>query len=212
MLSVLSTTGMYPQGESLWDHVSPRTRSLLTGFCAENGLDAEMLSRFKPWAASATISMLLVKAAGMKPELGIDQHFLEQARGSKRVDQLETVEQQVRMLQQIPVREEEQSLAESIANPGQSKQFLSKMKAAWLDGDAAAIDLLLSTELKSSQALQKVMFGDRNSRMAAAVERYLKGNEPCFVVVGAGHLVGKDGVVSLLRHKGFTVQQVLAAN
>lgn len=86
------------------------------------------------------------------------------------------------------------------------------MKAAWLKGDAAAIEALLSEEFRDAPETRRLLLDDRNVRMAAAVERYLQGSEPCFVVVGAGHLVGKGGIVSRLIEKGFSVKRVAPAN
>ena len=46
--------------------------------------------------------------------------------------------------------------------------------------------------------------------MADAVAGCLKNSEQCFMVVGAAHLVGQNGVVRLLEKKGYKVEQVLA--
>jgi uncharacterized protein YbaP (TraB family) len=48
--------------------------------------------------------------------------------------------------------------------------------------------------------------------MADAADHCLKNNERCFIVVGAGHLVGKDGVVRLLQARGFKVEQLSTSN
>ena len=47
--------------------------------------------------------------------------------------------------------------------------------------------------------------------MADIVDGWLGQGEPVFVVVGAGHLVGPDGLVALLRAKGYDVTQVGAS-
>ena len=44
--------------------------------------------------------------------------------------------------------------------------------------------------------------------MADAAEQFLKGKEPAFLVVGAAHLVGKDGVAAILAQRGYKVEQV----
>jgi uncharacterized protein YbaP (TraB family) len=52
------------------------------------------------------------------------------------------------------------------------------------------------------------MLQDRNVRMADATEQFLKGKERAFVVVGAAHMVGPDGVVRILEKRGYKVEQV----
>ena len=211
MAGALMSTGMYPPSDSLWNHVSERTRSLLPGFAAERGLNAEMLARFKPWAASLVLSAKMLESAGMRTELGIDVHFLDQARGSKRIEELETAEEQIQAFSGVPERELARSIEKAVTDPGHTDHVLHTMRTAWLNGDAAGIEGILTEDARESPETQKRLIDDRNVRMAAAAERYLHGSEPCFVVVGAGHLVGKGGVVSRLAAKGFSVKQVKPA-
>ncbi len=44
--------------------------------------------------------------------------------------------------------------------------------------------------------------------MASKIEGYLKTEEHYFVVVGAAHLVGKDGIIEILKKKGYLVEQL----
>jgi uncharacterized protein YbaP (TraB family) len=212
VLNLMATSAMYPPGDTLWNHVSERTRSHFPAFAAGLGLNAEMLARMKPWAVSFMLAGPTMQAAGMRPDLGIDMHFLGKARGVKRVEELETAQQQIRAFLDVPEREHAQALEEAVTEPERGRQILRTMKAAWLKGDAAAIEALLSEEFRDAPETRRLLLDDRNVRMAAAVERYLQGSEPCFVVVGAGHLVGKGGIVSRLIEKGFSVKRVAPAN
>jgi uncharacterized protein YbaP (TraB family) len=54
----------------------------------------------------------------------------------------------------------------------------------------------------------KAMVEDRNQHMADVAEKFLKGKEQAFVVVGAGHMVGPGGMVRLLEKRGYKVEQV----
>ncbi len=210
-MSLIASSGTYPFGDSLWNHVSERTRSLLPGFAERYGMNAEMLARMKPWAVDLMLSVQMMQAAGMRPDLGIDKHFLESASG-KRVEAIETAEEQLRALTAAPEREQLRALEETVANPEHAQQILQTMKAAWIKGDAATIEALASDEFKNSPVTKKRLLDDRNVGMTAAVEHYLKGGEPCFVVVGAAHLVGSGGIVSRLAASGYKVQRVTSAN
>lgn len=48
--------------------------------------------------------------------------------------------------------------------------------------------------------------------LAEVAANYLKGMDPCFIVLGAAHLVGKDGVARLLQKMGYKVEQVIASS
>jgi len=210
-MGLISASGTYPPGDTLWNHVSERTRSLLPAFAAQHGLPAEMLARFKPWAVDLILSSQMMQAAGMRPDLGIDLHFMGEA-GGKRVEALETADEQVRALAGAPEREHALALEETVTDPEHAERALRTMKAAWLAGDAAALEALVAEEFRNAPETRKRLLEDRNVSMAAAMEHYLKGHETCFVVVGTGHLIGKGGVVSRLIAKGFAVKRVAPAN
>jgi uncharacterized protein YbaP (TraB family) len=148
----------------------------------------------------------------MTPALGIDQHFLNLAKDAMRVEQLETAEMQLRLLADIPESEQEQYLAATLKSAALSQQLIQEFKSVWMSGDADRLDALVSSAWDGSSGLQNKMFAGRNPHMADAAEQCLKNNERCFVVVGAGHLVGNQGVVRLLQERGFKVEQLFSAN
>ena len=204
--------GMYPLNDSLWNHISQETKTLVTQFCSDNGMPAEFFARFKPWLAAVMASMLPMQASGMTPEMGIDQHFLNLARNRMRVEQLETAEWQLRLMADIPEAKQEQYLAATLKNSSAGQQLVRELKAAWIAGDAGRLDALVSGNWQGASGLQKRIFSDRNPHMADAAEQCLKNSERCFIVIGAGHLVGQEGVVQLLRKRGFKVEQLSSAN
>jgi uncharacterized protein YbaP (TraB family) len=53
-----------------------------------------------------------------------------------------------------------------------------------------------------------MMVSDRNKSWIPKIEQLLAGKEDALVVVGAAHLVGKDGVVSLLAARGYAIEQM----
>jgi uncharacterized protein YbaP (TraB family) len=210
MQALVLASGFYPPGDSLWNHVSPHTRKLIAGFCADNNLVPEVFARMKPWMAMITISVRAAQKSGMEADLGIDKHFLDRANGM-RVEQLESAEWQMQLLASIPDSEQERYLAANIQSPGTEEGRMAEMKAAWVRGDGDRLDTLISAEMRDAAEVGKRLFADRHPHMAEVVERHLKSSEPAFVVVGAGHLVGKDGVIRQLQREGFKVEQVFSS-
>jgi len=82
------------------------------------------------------------------------------------------------------------------------------METAWKQGDAKKLDALISETFKEPVKLQRKRREDRNPKMAEAVERLLKDSESGFMAVGAAHLVGKKGIVEILKKKGLEVKQI----
>ena len=82
---------------------------------------------------------------------------------------------------------------------------------AWTAGDSEALNrLLLEDDIARDPKFRDVytaLFDDRNITMTEKISAYLRGSGSYFVVVGAGHLVGKEGIIALLRRRGFEVKQ-----
>jgi uncharacterized protein YbaP (TraB family) len=109
----------------------------------------------------------------------------------------------------MPVKLQVDNLRQTLDELDQAATMLRSALAAWRRGDGPAIDeLMLAPFRKQYPALYKRLFVDRNRRMAKEVERLLAGKGTAFVVVGAGHLVGKDSVIRMLTTRARTPRQL----
>ena len=54
---------------------------------------------------------------------------------------------------------------------------------------------------------QDILLNDRNKNWVVQLKTIMK-SEVVFVAVGAGHLVGKEGLISLLRKEGYTIKPI----
>ncbi|HUI76280.1 MAG TPA: TraB/GumN family protein [Bryobacteraceae bacterium] len=206
---LMAANGLYPREDSLWNHISPGTRQLVAGFCQERGMDAEVFARMKPWLAAIATTLMPASAMPQNLAPGIDKYFLDEAGDRMRIEPLESAEYQFRLLSGLPEVQQERSLRNAVKNAGQSAEDFQKLQSLWLEGDAAGLSSYLSTSMRDDPEYQKRVFADRNPRMADRAEQCLKSRDRCFVVVGAGHMVGKDGVVRLLENRGYKVEQLL---
>ncbi len=190
-LELAQERGMYSDGDSLSRHLSKQTSDALDNFCGKYGMPREGLETFKPWFVAMTVTVLAVEQGGESHELGIDKHFMNEVRPPQQIDELESAEFQLSVLSSASEQEQEELLASTLN----------------LSGDADKLERILEEE-STPKSFYKRLVEDRNLSMAAHVEDYLKGREQCFVVVGAGHLVGSKGIVKLLEGKGYHVERV----
>jgi hypothetical protein len=209
--ALLVANGMYPPEDSLWNHIGADTKNLLVHFCETRGLNPEAFARFKPWYAAETTAMVALQMAKQDFATGLDRYFLEQAAQGMRVEQIESPEYQFRVLANMPEAEQERSLRSALKNVGQSGEDFNELQTFWLNGDAQKLDAFQSSLFQDDPEYAKRVYTDRNPRMADRVEQCLKVGERCFVVVGAGHMVGNEGVVHLLQQRGYKVEQVFAS-
>lgn len=67
---------------------------------------------------------------------------------------------------------------------------------------------IATDEKYTSKETKKVMLDDRNSNWVKNMPELMQ-KESVFFVVGAGHLAGDLGLISLLRKAGYTVKPML---
>ena len=84
---------------------------------------------------------------------------------------------------------------------------LGDLLKAWQTGDAAKLEKLLNEAKEEAPAIYKRLVTDRNRTWLPKLEELARGKENAIVIVGAGHLVGTNGVVELLKRKGYRVTQ-----
>ncbi|HMJ87724.1 MAG TPA: TraB/GumN family protein, partial [Vicinamibacterales bacterium] len=79
---------------------------------------------------------------------------------------------------------------------------------AWKAGDAPTVERIVLSALRQEPQLYQRLLVDRNKAWVPKLEALFARKGRTFVVVGAAHLVGPDGLISLLRAKGYTVEQM----
>ena len=202
--------GTYTNGDNLWKHLKPETTAKVKKFVSANGMTEDFVGNFKPWLAAVMVPMIPMLKAGAQNDLGIDKHFLDLSTGKKKIEQLETADFQFKLLSSIPDNLADTYVDYSIGEVSNEKTEDLKLEKLWLSGDADALDKVMSVHPKELDGIMRALLQDRNPHMADVAEKYLKGGGPCFFVVGAAHLVGKDGVVAILQKRGYTVTQMSA--
>jgi uncharacterized protein YbaP (TraB family) len=202
--------GMLPPNQRLSERLDPETAKLLGPAAERVGLPLAGLERMRPWVVAVTLSVMELQRAGYQAGLGVDRVFLDRARGAKEILELETAEGQLRMLAGLPEPLQDAMLREQLSRSEQFTQGLERIIAAWKAGDAEAMAALVFRD-EADPVLRPVyekLFYERNVRMAQALGGMLAQPRTWFVVVGAGHVVGPEGVVALLEKQGHRVRQL----
>jgi uncharacterized protein YbaP (TraB family) len=78
----------------------------------------------------------------------------------------------------------------------------------YLKGDIYKLDELMRTSLGTDG--YKELITDRNKMMTTKIDSIIKSGTTLYTAVGAGHLAGSQGIINLLRNKGYTMRKVLA--
>ena len=200
--------GMLPSEQSLDKLVSPATFAAVTKRFDDIGMPIEPIKRFKPWLAALTLMAIEWQKAGFDANLGLDKHFYDRAKADgKSIEGLETVEYQVSRFDEMSSELQDRLLAETLKGLDTEQANMTKLVESWRAGDAPAIERIVLKDLKQEPQLYQRLLVERNRNWLPKLEALFARKGRAFVVVGAAHLVGGDGLVAMLKAKGYTVEQ-----
>jgi uncharacterized protein YbaP (TraB family) len=169
----------------------------------------DMLSKTEPWYAAMTIEIMLLDRIGFNPMLGIEMYMMSKAQGDgKRVDGFETVEEQIQFLDSMSIQAQRDMLISTLTEGVKLGEMMDELINAWRHGDVAHLESGMLVDLQKHEELNKALVTDRNNRWAERIETLLDDDEDYLIVVGALHLIGRDGVPKQLERSGYHVQQL----
>jgi uncharacterized protein YbaP (TraB family) len=202
--------GTYHNGDTIRSHVNQETFAQLAKFCTELNIPINSVIKLKPGILAMTLSAAYFSRLGYSAKYGLDNHFINEARNHKPILELETIEEQLNLL--LHETNNELFLAQTLSSLNKSENELYDLINAWKNGEAETMNRLIMLEpLKESPELLPVyqkLFFDRNKKMSNKIIRFLNTNEIYFVVVGAGHLIGEQGIIKILRRNKFIADQI----
>ena len=204
--------GSYPNGDTITNHLSEVTSSHLAAYVKKGGLSEPTIARLRPWLVSVLVAQLELTRMGFDPVNGVDRHFLDEARQShKPIGALEDAGSQLELFNSLSEELQDRLLLSSLVDMEKWADCFDLINQAWQSGDAAAMQEVITSSVRDYPQLKPLMtklLDDRNNAMTTKIERFLQTPKTYFVAVGAGHLVGDQGILSQLQRKNFRVEQL----
>ena len=203
--------GMLPSGQTLDKVVSPATLALVNAHVGVFGPGAAVaaVKQFKPWFLAMTLEAMEWQKAGFDPQLGLDKHFFDRAHSEgKTVQGLETTEFQISLFDSMSAEQQERFLAETLKDLDKETASVGQLASAWKSGDVAGVERFVLKDLQSDPVVYQRLLVGRNRAWLPKLEALFSRPRPAMVVVGAAHLVGPDGLVAMLKAKGYTLTQL----
>jgi uncharacterized protein YbaP (TraB family) len=124
----------------------------------------------------------------------------------KSLDGLETLEEQIGIMNQIPIDFQLKSFKNAVANVQAFKHSIKTIQKMYAEGDLKA---LYGISKKSMGGIRKLMIYDRNVIMTERIDQRSKPENVIYFAVGAAHLPGNKGILALLKSKGYRVKALI---
>jgi len=191
---------------TLSERLDEETYAQLSDVAAELNLPIAQLENFRPWLVAVTVQVVDLVRDGYAPGSGAEMVIAAQTEDS-RERALETMEQQLGFFGELPDEVEIAFLKSVLEEVERGQTEIKEFTEDWARGDISALeDLLIGSIQDVSEELYQVLLVRRNEAWAERLSQELEGSGTDFVAVGAGHLVGDDGLPMLLKKRGYTVE------
>jgi uncharacterized protein YbaP (TraB family) len=199
----------YPPGQMLSQKLSPQTYSLLKEKVRAASLSMAQFEAFKPWFIALTLATMEFQRIGFDPNFGIDRYFFDRVRkANKKMIFLETNDFQMNVMAKMGRRMQEGFLKTTLQELNIIEAMASDMLNAWRTGDADTLHSIIALSFQEHPDIYNRLFVKRNKRWILRIKELMRGSEDFLVIVGAGHLVGRDSVIDLLQQLGYEVRQM----
>lgn len=199
--------------EKMEDYISAETIDSLSKFIAKYSpipLPWMILSKFQPIYLQQMILEPLLECNTRKMDIELNSTF--DAAG-KSIKGLETAEFQLKMLSAIEYKDQLEALLNVMRNPSQSITDFNKMMDVYNTGDINQLYSMINGD-DSFSKMQHTILSERNKNWVEIIEKNFKEDlvsaqlKTTLYAFGAGHLGGEEGVINLLRKKGFKVTPI----
>jgi uncharacterized protein YbaP (TraB family) len=200
---------MYQDDRTLSSVLSRDVYELLTNYADSVGLPLHMMDKFKPGLLMTTLQLIEFQQLGYTPE-GVDAYFDSRAiDDGKKVGKFETIDEQIGFLSRMGEGNESEFIELSLEDLKEIELSMEQMIESWRKGDAESLAAVFVDDMKEGYpAVYKELLLDRNNNWLPQLEALFNNQETEFVLVGAAHLVGDDGLLAQLGKKGYAVSQL----
>lgn len=205
---VTMTKGLLPQGQVLTDVLSSKSYKRLEVYFGQVGIPMATFQQMQPWLVGLSIAQLEFSKLGYTPAHGIDSQLIANAKSAKKkVMEFETLEQQMGFFEMFSGANGEAFVNDGLDELQKIDNMGVVLMNSWKSGDYSGILRVYEESMKQTEfdkKAEKVLLTDRNLNWVPVIEK-AAAKDTILVAVGAMHLVGDNGLITLLKNKGWRV-------
>ena len=207
---LLMSKGMYTGGDTLEKKLSKESYASLVKYCSDRSMSIELFQNFKPWMVTMTLLVLELGKNGITSADGLDMYFHNKAKKEgKQTGGLEDAYKHVELVSSFDEEFDESIIESFIQEVGELQVVMEGLIKSWMAGDEAGIDEYIAANMrKEFPKLYKKLLTDRNRDWIPRLETLIDSGKRTLVIVGVGHLVGEESVISLLKSRGYKIKKM----
>ena len=165
-----------------------------------------LLQRAKPYFL---VALLYPKMMNCPSPTGVEEELVQIAKADKKeIKGLETVQFQASVFDSIPYEWQARELMKNIDSFSVYKNEFDEMISLYKKQQLDSMQNMLTKSEFGSDQYEDILLNDRNKKWVKELKEIMK-NESVFVAVGAGHLTGEYGLISLLKKEGYHVEPLV---
>jgi uncharacterized protein YbaP (TraB family) len=201
--------GLLPRGASLRKVLNRIEFDTYSRILLGAGLKPEHFTRYRPWLAAVVVGLAYVHRRDLTMLDGVDDQIIEQAEAQgKELRYLESIEDQMKLLVMGDDLAQIRALKRQLVSLPQSVSHTKDLVDTWAEGDAERFAALIERDFAGHVEAQDLLISNRNRTWVPKVEELLHSGKTAMVTVGAAHIGGPKGVISLLCAKGHEVERI----
>jgi uncharacterized protein YbaP (TraB family) len=197
----MQLSSLNPEMKNIESSFSESEIEALNKFLTTNyGAGMDQLGILKPFVLMSMLSMKMLPCEQIESyELFFTKLATSQ---NKNVEGLETIEYQMGLFDEIPEEVQTKEIAKMVTTDESLDEFAQMVEAYTAEDINKLYEVVTENEMMGN--FNEIMLDNRNKNWIPVMEKNMKENQ-VFFAVGSGHLGGDNGVINLLRGKGYTV-------
>jgi len=197
---------IFRDGTTAKDYLDEEEYSLVAEFFSEKmQLPFQQLSVIKPFFLS---SMTMLYFLDCQP-VSIEMELAGLAKEAEiEVIGLETVEEQLGFIDEISLEDQAKMLVEGIEDLDEMEGMTEQILQTYLAGDLQGINEIMDEYMTEDYSeMNENLILTRNADWIPKIEKLI-AEQAAFIAVGAGHLPGDKGILTMLAKAGYKVEAV----
>lgn len=191
---------------NFFEGLAPEKKQLIDSVLTSKNLSSAILDQFGPAVIVSLLSMQSFECQSPQDMKSMEMELLKLEGGEgKPVDELETADFQIDLINGLFKAED---LYTYLKDLDSMKGETKKLVAAYFNNKPADMEELFAKTSSMSPEKEELMLNKRNQEWIKKMPAMMENNST-FFAVGAGHLLGKNGVIQLLKDKGYKLTPIL---